>query len=92
MSDDPIHFEPTFRLCQPRRRPIAAPSPILSGSYDARSDRIEHDIPTELQEVGLPIDNDALVAPLEQMPDPLMPAVERLSVIRSEAVRRPSVR
>ena len=59
---------------------MTAPRPIHCILAQAGAHRIEHDIPGKLDEVGIRLHEDRLVAPLKNVTDTAIAAIDRLRI------------
>jgi hypothetical protein len=64
---------------------------LLGRACEACAHRIQRDVPREHEKIHLAFDDDALEAALQQVPYPIMPAVEMLGICavhRAHAARQ----
>ena len=61
-------------------RAVAAPGPILGCRDHVRTNRVQHDIPRQLFQIGVPLHDDRLVPSLEHMTTAPMQVVEALRI------------
>ena len=80
----PLHREPQRRVGFPRRGPIAVPAPQARMGDHLRAHGIEHDIPTQFQEMRVLLDQDRREPPLEEMPPTTVTSIVRLRIAAIE--------
>ncbi len=66
--------------CNPCHRPMMTPRPRLGCRNETGADRIEREVPSDLQEIIVAIDQQALESTRKDVPHASMPSVERLTV------------
>jgi hypothetical protein len=77
---NPSRFQPVRRTFVANCRAITAPGPFSRSPHHSRSDRVEHHVAHQFQQIGFFLDQDGFVSSLEDVPDPVMGPVEVLCV------------
>jgi hypothetical protein len=85
----PVHLQPTGNLPQPGSRAVVAPPPLASRLYKPGPDRIENNVPGQLQKMRLLLDQDGLEPSLHQVTVSLVSPVEPLRVDAVEVSHAP---
>ena len=67
LGEDAIDRQNTARFFHAGRYAIAAPLPVLGTSNHLRANEVQHDVPTELKEIRVLLDEDRLEAALEEV-------------------------
>ncbi len=80
LGQQPIHSQKGRRGGQTSRRPVARPRVGVGLAGAPGTYRIEHDVPTQLQQIAVPVNYDRLEAPLQDVTDTAVAAVEGLGV------------
>ena len=80
LSEYPAGSQTRRGLLLPRRGTVAASSPLSQVFYPMRTDRIQNDIPTHVEQVAVFLDENGFVPSLEEMAGPLVPFVKSLGV------------
>src|SRR6185503_15452804 len=80
LTEHGVHGQPGRGRYQSGCRPITAPAPSPWHLGQAGSYRIEHDVTSDLEQVGVAIDQNGVITPLEYVSGPQMATVEALSV------------
>jgi len=78
MREYPICSQELRRLNFSGRGTVAAPWILLGMTYSLRADGIKHNVPCEFKQVTFLLHKDRLEAPLENMPNSSMLAIEAL--------------
>ncbi len=76
----PIDVQPVRRVPKARSLGVAAPSMVRRRPNHTGAHWVEDDVAHQFQQVPLPLDQNASVASLKQVTDPVVAAVERLRV------------
>jgi hypothetical protein len=79
-AENRVQHEERRSTHDPRRRAIAAPSPLARVLAQPRPHGIEHDVAANLQEVRFVDDRGRAVRTLEDMPGSVVPSIEPLRV------------
>ena len=86
---DGVGVQPGARREQADMGSITRPCPTCGGFDEPGPHRIQFDVATQRQKIGVPIDEDRLESPLEHMAnDPVAP-IERLRVHRIDVAHEP---
>jgi hypothetical protein len=75
-----LHRQPARRRYASDRRSITAPGPLFRHLDHARPDQARNDVPPQLKQIGVPLDENALEPPLDQVPGAAMASVRCLCV------------
>lgn len=80
LRQQPLNIQPRWRRHLLDARSIIAPDPIACLSNQARPHRIEHNVPAQLQQVGLLLNENGFVTPLKDMTNPTVTPIQRLRI------------
>lgn len=80
LAQDPFPRQAEMACLSSRRGPIAAPLPRLGCFHHLRSDRIEGDVPANLEQMAVLLNEDGLVPSLEEMTGSSARSVKELRI------------
>lgn len=80
LAANPLGRQARMRRLDPGGPPIAAPLPLIRPFDQPSPNGVQNHIPAHLEEVALLLDQNRLIAPLEEMPHPAVPPVEGLRI------------
>lgn len=86
LAQDPFFCQAGMACLSSRRGPVAAPLPRLGYFHHICSDRIEDDVPADLEQMAVLLNEDGLVPTLEEMTGS---AVQSVKELRIHAVQLP---
>ncbi|MFN8188465.1 MAG: hypothetical protein U0R69_15450 [Gaiellales bacterium] len=81
LAKDPVDKEEWRGRLQSRGSPVARPRPTPRTRANAGPDRVQNDIASKLEQVGLTLDENRRVTALKHVTDAPMPAVEALRMV-----------
>lgn len=80
LGQNPVGLQPGGRRFLAAGGKVTAPGPVFEARDHAGAQRVEHDVARQFEQVAVALDENGLVAPLENMPHPRIGAVEALGV------------
>ncbi|TWI64416.1 hypothetical protein IP91_03186 [Pseudoduganella lurida] len=88
LVDDPVGCEPRGTWCQPTVVAMRAPAPVVGMVGQFGPNRVQDDIPQQLQQVFLLVDMDCVEPILQQMSAKRMSPVELLRILPVQVMHR----
>ena len=80
LCQNPVRRETGMRIFNAGGGPVTARRPVFGILYDARTHGVQHDIPADLEKMGILLNQYAFIPAMEEMTATMVTLVERLGI------------